>query len=215
MEKRKTVIAITIIAIGLMMLLGKWLSFLTIAALALMLAGFYQMRSYRMKPGYTLMGLGGLLLVLDHLMLAIAIVLISLGIFYLRGRRLQPREGTMVKQNFMSNYDWDAAPWSLRSMSIWHVLGEMDVDLSLAIPEERNTTIYVQGIMGDVDLMLPEYYGVEIESFILFGKIQFGHDQDSGMMNRLVWRSANYEQAEFKVKFVVSYLVGDVNIKIL
>ncbi|MNJ56935.1 hypothetical protein D3C77_525030 [compost metagenome] len=58
-------------------------------------------------------------------------------------------------------------------------------------------------------------YGVDIEAFVLFGKIDFREENTTGMMNRLYWKSPQYEQSEYKVKIVMSYLVGDIDIKLV
>ncbi|MNI75991.1 hypothetical protein D3C73_1321860 [compost metagenome] len=71
-----------------------------------------------------------------------------------------------------------------------------------------------QGIFGDMDIHLSEEYGVEIEAFVLFGSIEFGTHRDTGMMNRLNWKSANYDTCEHKVKFNVSYLMGDLDVRV-
>lgn len=118
----------------------------------------------------------------------------------------------MQKQSFSSRFDWDLSPWVMRSLSAWHVMGEADVDLSLAMAEDKETIMLFQGIFGDMDVHLSEDYGVEIEAFVLFGSIEFGSHRDTGMLNRLNWKSANYDISENKVKINVSYLMGDLDI---
>ncbi|MNR22610.1 hypothetical protein D3C85_1395720 [compost metagenome] len=71
-----------------------------------------------------------------------------------------------------------------------------------------------QGVVGDIDLVISEDYGVEIEAFVMFGQIEFGPDKETGMVNRLYWRSPNYELREKKVKIMISYLVGDIDIRL-
>jgi len=88
----------------------------------------------------------------------------------------------------------------------------IDVSVSVSIPEEKQTIVLLQGVMGNVRLTLPEDYGVEIEASVLFGRINLLGEQDSGMMNKLVWRTPGYESSEHKAKFVISYIVGDLNI---
>ena len=97
-------------------------------------------------------------------------------------------------------------------MSLWHAIGEVNADLSLSIPEEKQTIVLLQGVMGNVRLTLPEDYGVEIEASVLFGRINLLGEQDNGMMNKLIWRTPGYESSEYKVKFIISYIVGDLNI---
>ncbi|SMF71388.1 lia operon protein LiaF [Paenibacillus uliginis N3/975] len=208
-------IAIGLIGIGVFMLFGRWFGFFTIVALLLMVAGIQQIRSGSVRKGYIILGVGAVLLLLDHLMLIIGIGLVSLGIFYGKARRAHESDRYVQRQNFMSNFDWDSAPWVMKSMSVWHVLGEADVDLSLALPEERSTVMMFHGILGDIDLTLPDYYGVEIEAFVLFGSIDNGRQRETGIMNRLNWKSPNYESSEYKVKFIVSYLGGDLNIRLV
>lgn len=208
-------IAIGLIGIGVFMLFGRWFGFFTIVALLLMITGIQQIRSGSIRKGYIILGVGAVLLLLDHLMLIIGIGLMSLGIFYGKARRAHESARYVQRQNFMSNFDWDRAPWVMKSMSVWHVLGEADVDLSLALPEERNTVMMFHGILGDIDLALPDYYGVEIEAFVLFGSIDIGRQRETGIMNRLNWKSPNYESSEYKVKFIVSYLGGDLNIRLV
>ncbi|MDR0266933.1 cell wall-active antibiotics response protein LiaF [Paenibacillus sp.] len=214
MEKRNHIIAFILIGVGLLMLIGKWVGFSTIVALLFILIAIYNIRDGKMKIGYRLLAVGAILLLLGHLMMVVGITLLSLGLFFIKTKRVQPKEGFMQKQNFSSHFNWDQQPWVMRSMSVWHVLGEADLDLSLAIPEDKHTVIMFQGIMGDMDLQIPEYYGVEIEAFVLFGSIEFRGQRDNGMMNRLNWKSSNYETSEQKVKFIVSYLVGDLDINI-
>lgn len=214
MEKRNRIIAIGLICIGMLILSGKWISFFTIVALFFLLLGIYKIRNGELKKGYRYLGIGAVLILLDHLVLVVAISLISLGLFYGKSKKMQPKEGFMQKMSFMSNFDWDQSPWVMRSMSVWHVLGESDIDLSLGMPEERETVIVFQGVFGDMDLDIPDYYGVEIEAFVLFGSIDFDGKKDSGMMNRLTWRSTNYVESDYKVKLMVSYIAGDIDIRL-
>ena len=215
MGKRNRIIAIGMICIGMLMLSGKWISFLSLVALLLLLFGIYKIRNGDIKKGYTFLAIGAVLILLDNLILVVAISLISLGSFYGKSKKSHPNEGFIQKMSFMSNFDWDQSPWVMKSMSVWHVLGESDLDLSLGMPEERETVIVFQGVMGDMDLDIPDYYGVEIEAFVLFGSIDFDGKKDSGMMNRLTWKSANYMDTDYKVKVIVSYIVGDIDIRLI
>lgn len=208
-------IAFGLIGIGVFMLFGRWFGFFTIVALLLMVAGIQQIRSGLVRKGYIILGVGAVLLLMDHLMLIIGISLISLGIFYGKARRAHGTDSYVQRQNFMSNFDWDSAPWVMRSLSVWHVFGEADVDLSLALPEERNTVLMFHGMLGDIDIAIPDYYGVEIEAFVLFGSIDVGRQKETGVMNRLNWKSPNYDSSEFKVKFIVSYLGGDLSVRLV
>ncbi|CAM4497312.1 cell wall-active antibiotics response protein LiaF [Paenibacillus typhae] len=212
MDKRNRLIAIGLIGVGCLMIFGKWIGFFSVVALLFLLLGIYRTTSGKVKQGYKLLGIGAVLLLLDHLLLVLGICLISLGVFYVKSKRLQQGKAFMQKQSFSSRFDWDLSPWVMRSLSAWHVLGEADVDLSLAIAEDKETIMLFQGIFGDMDIHLSDDYGVEIEAFVLFGSIEFGSHRDTGMMNRLNWKSANYDTSSNKVKFSISYLMGDLDL---
>ncbi|OKP89600.1 hypothetical protein A3844_06385 [Paenibacillus helianthi] len=213
MDKRNRMLAIGLIGVGCLMIFGRWLGFFSIVALLFLLLGIYRTTSGKVKQGYKLLGVGAVLLLLDHLLLVLGICLISLGMFFVKSRRIQRRGGFMQKQSFSSRFDWDLSPWVMSSLSAWHVLGEADIDLSLAMAEDRETVMLFQGIFGDTDIHLSEDYGVEIEAFVLFGSIEFGSHRDAGMLNRLNWKSANYDSCEQKVKFNISYIMGDLDVR--
>lgn len=165
MEKRKRFLAIGLIGLGVLLIFGKWLSFFTIAALFFLVFGIYSVRrGERVKTGYIFLAIGGGIILLDNFMLVLAILMISLGFYYAKIRKTQPQGNYVQKQNITSSVHWDRDPWSLRNTSMWHVLGELDIDLSLAIVEGQSNILMFQGIVGDVDLVVPEDYGVEIEA---------------------------------------------------
>lgn len=215
MDTRKRFLAIGLIGFGVLLIFGKWLSFFTIVALLFLAFGIYKIRQgEQVKTGYIFLAIGGGMILLDHFMLVLAILMISLGYYYAKIRKTQPQGNYVQKQNITSSIRWDRDPWSLRNTSMWHVLGELDIDLSLAMVEGGHNVLMFQGIVGDVDLVIPEDYGVEIEAFVLFGQIDFSQDKETGMLNRLYWKSPNYEFRDQKVKIIISYLVGDVDIRL-
>lgn len=215
MDTRKRFLAIALIGFGVLLIFGKWLSFFTIVALLFLAFGIYKIRQgEQVKTGYIFLAIGGGMILLDHFMLVLAILMISLGYYYAKIRKTQPQGNYVQKQNITSSIRWDRDPWSLRNTSMWHVLGELDIDLSLAMVEGGHNVLMFQGIVGDVDLVIPEDYGVEIEAFVLFGQIDFSQDKETGMLNRLYWKSPNYAIREQKVKIIISYLVGDVDIRL-
>ncbi|KGE20919.1 cell wall-active antibiotics response protein LiaF [Paenibacillus wynnii] len=214
MDKRSRIIAIGLIGVGCLMIFGRWIGFFSIVALLFLLLGIYRVTSGRIKQGYTLLGIGAVMLMLNHLVLVLGICLISLGMFFTKSRKLQHKSGFIQKQNFSSSFDWDQSPWVMKSLSAWHVLGEADLDLSLAMAEDKETVLLFQGIFGDIDIHLSENYGVEIEAFVLFGSIEFGNQRDTGMLNKLNWKSSNYDTSENKVKLSISYLMGDLDVRV-
>jgi lia operon protein LiaF len=98
---------------------------------------------------------------------------------------------------------------------MWNLIGEIYIDLSLALPEQQETTLVLQGVLGDVDIIVPEDLGVSVTASVIVGQIDVAREKDTGVLNKIIWQSPNYETSDQKVKLIVSYLVGDIDIKIV
>ncbi|MGG0825129.1 cell wall-active antibiotics response protein LiaF [Paenibacillus turicensis] len=216
MNKPKKLLLFGFIAFSFLIIFGKHLGFFSVVALLVLSLGIYKIRKGEdVRQGYILVAIGSGLILLKNFMLVAAIIMISLGFYFAKVRKVQADRNYTQKQSITTNIQWDRDPWVLRNTSMWHIVGELDIDLSLAIEEEHSHIVIFQGIVGDVDLTIPMDYGVDIEVFVLFGKLNFRDEKTTGMMNRLYWKSPQYEQNEYKVKIVISYLVGDVDIKFI
>jgi lia operon protein LiaF len=145
----------------------------------------------------------------------VAIILLSLGYFYIKSKNIH-RDGAYVqKQKLIDSIRLGKEPWILKDSSIWYIVGETHIDLSLAILEKKETILILQGVIGDVELIVPEDIGVSVNASVVFGQIDVALQRESGVMNKLFWQSPNFERADHHVKLVVSYIVGDIDIKIL
>ncbi|AZK46206.1 cell wall-active antibiotics response protein LiaF [Paenibacillus lentus] len=213
MDRHRSLLAIGLIGLGVFIIFGQWLSFFTIVAILILGFGIYKIRlGDDVKIGYILLAIGGGMILLHNFMLVIAILMISLGLYYAKMKKMHPVNNYIQKQNVTSSIHWDRDPWTLRNTSMWHVLGEVNIDLSLAMVDDQDNVLMFQGVVGDIDLIISEDYGVEIEAFVLFGQIDLGDEKETGMLNRVYWKSPNYEHRDQKVKIIISYLVGNVDI---
>lgn len=205
-----------LIGAGVFLLLNKIVANpATMISLFMVLLGIYSLRTGSQKKGYVLLGIGTFVLVGSHLVVISALILMSLGFFYLRSKQVHGESYVFQRTRLIESQKRDKEPWVLRSMSLWCVVGEINLDFSLAIPEEKDTTLVLQGIIGDIDLYLPEDMDVTIESSVLFGQLHAATQRESGVMNKVLWQSPNYGAAEYRVKLIVSYIVGDIDIKLI
>jgi lia operon protein LiaF len=215
MENRNRNTALVLIAAGLFLLVERHLGFFSIVALLLMGLGFYKVRSEGGKSGYVMMAVGTALLLGEHFSILIPLLLIALGIFYIKYNKNQ-REGIYIqKMKLIESYKVGREPWELKSLSLWHLIGEIHIDLTQAIPEQEETTLIIQGAIGDVDIVVPDYLGVTVTASAVFGQLDVGTEKEAGFMNRVAWQSPGYESSTQKVRIEVSYLVADIDIKVL
>ncbi len=215
MENRNRNTALVLIVAGAFILLGQIIGFFTVSALMILWLGIHKLRHGEERSGYLLVALSAVMLLSSHFSLIIAIILISLGFFYIRSRQIQPGETYVQKQNILQSLKWNKETWVMRSMSIWSVIGEIHLDLSLALPEEEETVIVMQGVVGDVDIIVPEDLGVVVQSTVVFGQTSIDDEREAGLMNKIYWKSPQYEHSENRVKFVLSFIVGDVDVKVM
>ena len=214
MTRTLSPLAFLFIAAGLYLAIGGFVGFATVNAALLLCLGIYRFRMDRSRLSVIVMAASVLVLIIDQFVLLAFIVLLSLGYYYFKSRQLAKGTGqSRVKHRLLLNLRLDEQSWVLQSMSYWQAIGEIRMDLSLAVPEEKETVIILQGLLGDADLTIPEDYGLEIEASVLIGQIGFGQTQDSGMLHRVSWRSPDYDRREYKVKLQLFYLVGDIKIR--
>ncbi|MNI13534.1 hypothetical protein D3C73_667640 [compost metagenome] len=212
--------AIVLIGAGLFLLLDHTIGFLPIVASFLILIGVHRVRSdaqRKDKKGYILIIIGAIILLGNNMAFVIAISLIVMGYFFLKSKQLQQNDDLdyVHKNKLIESVRLGKEPWILKNSSMGNIIGEINMDLSLAILEQRETTLILQGIIGDIDIIVPEDIGIRVTSSIVFGQIDVASSKEAGMMNKLNWSSPNYDTCEHRVNLVVSYLVGDIDIKIL
>jgi len=215
MNQRSRNTALLMIGTGLYLLIGNTIGFLTVTAILIVGLGIYQLRSGEARSGYILIGIGLVFLALNHLSIIIAVLLISFGYFLVRTKQLQQDPSSQQRYNFLASIRWNREPWVLHSMSIWSIVGEMNIDLSLAIIDEPETNLVFQGIVGDIDIIVPDDIGVRIDSTLIIGQTKIGYDQQDGLGTKMSWQSVNFDTAEHRVIITLSYLVGDINVKLL
>ncbi|PYI50883.1 cell wall-active antibiotics response protein LiaF [Paenibacillus flagellatus] len=215
MENRNRNTAIVLIAAGLFILIEHYVSFFTIAALLFIALGIYKIRSSPDKTGYVLLAVGVILVFSSHFTFILSVVLISLGLFYMKSKQAHRDDSYTQKQSILESFKRDKEPWELKNTSMWNVVGEIYMDMSLVMLDQKETTIVLQGVFGDVDIVVPEFLGVSVQASALVGQINVGNEKETGLVNKVVWQSPNYETSDQKVKLLVSYLVGDIDIKIV
>lgn len=214
-NKRHRNTAMLLIAMGIFLILERWVGIFVVIALLLMFFGFYKIRYENEKKGIAFMGVGAVILLGNNFSLVLAVILISLGVFYIKSKKVQPGDDFIQKQTLIDSIRPGKEPWVLKDSSIWFIIGEAHLDLSYAILEKKETTLVLQGIIGDVRLIVPEEIGVSIEASVTIGQISSPLEKESGVINKLNWRSPNYETREHQVKLIVSYIVGDIDVRML
>mgnify|MGYP001209449155 FL=1 len=210
--KRVSNHALLFIVAGLYLALGGIAGYTTVNAILLLWLAIDRFRTDRSRLALITIAVCALVLIVKQIGFVIVIVLVSLGIYYLKARPSGAGDGAR-RHRLLLNLRLDRQSWVLHPMSIWHAFGDIRMDLSLAIPEERETVIVLQGIVGNVDLIVPEDYGLDLEASTLLGQVGWNRQTEGGFFHRVSWRSPDYDAKEQKVKLQLFYLVGNVRIR--
>ncbi|MFC5702828.1 cell wall-active antibiotics response protein LiaF [Cohnella faecalis] len=206
--------ALLFIAAGLYLAVGNLTGYSTVNAVLLLLIGIDRFRLDRSKLSILLIAVSTIALIISQFALFAVIILVSLGIYYFRTRPHVVGESSPGNNHkLFLNLRLDEQSWVLQSLSCWHAVGEVRMDMSRAVPEARETVLILQGLVGDLDLAVPEDYGLQIEASVLIGKIGRGSTKDGGVLQRVSWRSPDYDEREHQLKLQLFYLVGDIKIR--
>ncbi|WP_309123454.1 cell wall-active antibiotics response protein LiaF [Paenibacillus sp.] len=230
MEHGKRNTAFLFIGAGLYLVIGHLFDFVTAGALVLGLFGFAIVRAASDEErkdlsGYLLLGVAALVLLANHLGFLV-IVAILLGVWFFRQSKRKSGEApgaapnsfdtSFVKQHIVANIRWGRGePWTVRSAQLSVAIAEIQIDMTNAIFEEPVVDLQLQGVIGDIDIVVPEDVGLTVDAQVAIGEIHVAGERGAGIMNRLVWRSPNFDVAEHRVQLHISYAVADVDVKVL
>lgn len=103
--------------------------------------------------------------------------------------------------------------WQLDDIQIWHGIGECTVNLSSAIIPEREVFIELTGLIGEVTVLVPQDLAMKVNVDVGVGEVTvFNHNQ-SGTSRFISYASEDYDRAVRKVNLLISFKVGEVNVK--
>jgi lia operon protein LiaF len=214
-NNRKRNTYLLFIAAGIFLLVNHTLGFSTVISILLIFLGLRSIRYGSAAKGYILVAIG-VVMIIGHFFVAIvAVILLSFGLYYLKTRQVHWKGAYVQKQKIIESIQWNKRAWSLQPMSLWNIIGEIKLDLGLAIWEEPEVTIILQGVIGDIDVIVPENVGILVTSSVIFGQIEIEMEKDAGVLNKMIWQSPNYHTSTNKVKLFVSYIIADVDVKII
>jgi len=212
-RRRNTILLL--IAAGIFLLMSKWITFSAIIAILFIFFGFHSFRNGSMKKGYIFVGIGVFIFLGAIIKLLVVVVLVSFGLFYLKSRKAHWNGMFTQKLKIIESIQWNKKPWNLRAMSVWNIIGEIKMDFSLAIWEEPEVTVVLQGVIGDIDIIVPENVGISVSGTVFFGQFEVDRRKEAGVWNKIDWRSPNYGTSSTKVRLIVSYMIADVDVKVI
>jgi lia operon protein LiaF len=205
-----------------------------VGSLVLFIIGVILLRNHRRRWGYGFLLLSAIVFI-SHLAevewgwIAFSILLVFFGYRLFTGRSQEktpeidggahvPPADLIVKKSGSPN----AMAGTLHLMNLRYdlvdlnrsaMVNDIKLDLSKAIIPEGESAIVISGLIGDVDIYVPDDLDVSVAATVSAGYLDIlGHHQ-GGVNRQIMLETKGYEQARRKVKISISLLVGDVGVR--
>lgn len=121
-------------------------------------------------------------------------------------------EAPKVKHSLIGNLYLSAPRWELTDMNIWHGFGDVKIDLSRALIHETETVVIINGWIGDIDIYVPYDLEIALTAHVNIGDVDIFGNKEGGINRSVSIETPHYRIASKRVRFVVSLLIGDVDV---
>lgn len=123
--------------------------------------------------------------------------------------------GTFCGKSILGEVSLGDQQFELKDITISSAVCNVHIDLSRAIIPEGETTIIINGLVGQVQLYLPYDLDATVATSVLVGGNEVLGKQLVGLNNRLQATTKSYETAMRKVKISASLLGAEVHVRYL
>jgi predicted membrane protein len=180
----------------------------------------------------------GVLFLLDNLGIAdfgtiistywpLILILIGIRIFFRYGRSstqsspagsvntgaTQELNASMVNNsNVFGDVDLKINSKEFRGGSISNTFGDMNVDLSEIALAEGEQLLKLDGVFGDLHVLVPKDIEIAVTTHSVFGDVRVLGNMKSGFGQEIFYSSPNYSAASKKLRIVSNQVFGDVKV---
>jgi len=124
------------------------------------------------------------------------------------------KEQSLFQNRFFGQQQTPDHVYEWNDVNIQAGIGDTVIDLSYTVLPKGETVIFIRNVMGKVTIMVPYDVEVSVNHSVFFGSARILDFNESSLINRLIKvETADYEQANQKVKVFTSMMIGDVEVK--
>ena len=118
-----------------------------------------------------------------------------------------------VKSSLLGDFFLTEGRFELKNMHIRHGIGDIKIDLSKAMMENKETFIVIHGWVGDIDIFVPYDLDVSVSAAVTIGDLEvLGHKQ-GGINRKITLATRDYGKQTRKVRIVLSLFIGDIDVR--
>lgn len=104
-------------------------------------------------------------------------------------------------------YEWN-------DVNIQVGIGNTVIDLSDTVLPKGEAIISIRSLIGNVQVLVPYEVEVHVNHSVMAGTVAIFQDQEQRIVNEtIVYETAEYVQAEQKVKLITSVIAGNLEVK--
>lgn len=199
---------------------GNSVLFSMVLPLLLLYIGRRFSRRGKQPISYIFYGIGGLMLV-GLIFSSAAFGFVLSGLLLMFGYRLyknRPLESSRFKSHIRQEQAFsfgtrENGHYVLQDTNEFFLLRDVELDLSRAIIPEGETFLLLNGLAGDIRILIPAGYDYSIDASIGFGKIQVDESNYSPVFNRRFYTASDeYPSATRKVRIHIVLMSGSVEV---
>lgn len=121
---------------------------------------------------------------------------------------------TFNGNNFFSigDQEFNQPNWKVEPMDLKSMAGDFYLDFSKAFIPGKETPITVNGMAGDVHILMPENVEFRIDASVKAGDIDVLGQIMDGINRRTTFETANYDTAARKINFSIKLKAGSIRV---
>lgn len=124
------------------------------------------------------------------------------------------KDTVVSKNKIIGEYHFGESPFEWNDINIQFGIGDVIIDLgNTVLPPGENTAI-IRGLVGDMRIVVPVDVGVALDYSAFSGQLNYPESDAVKTLRQetLVHYSENYHEATYKIKLVVSVIVGELEV---
>lgn len=120
----------------------------------------------------------------------------------------------LVKNKIIGDYHYGDTPFEWDNINIQFGIGNVIIDLGNTVLPPGENIAMIRGLVGDMRIVVPIDVGVALDYTAFSGQLNYQESNSATVLHQenLVHYSENYEEATYKIKLVVSVIVGELEV---
>ncbi|QHE51355.1 cell wall-active antibiotics response protein LiaF [Pontibacillus sp. HMF3514] len=125
----------------------------------------------------------------------------------------QPKKNRKKKRNFtVGDHSFNEQNWKVEPMDLWNAIGDYHIDFTKAFIPEKDTSIAISGVIGDVKILMPENVAFRVDARIKTGDIKVLDEKSEGINRKLSYQTPDYDEATRKITLDIDFKIGDIRV---